>query len=776
VPFSETLQLKATSLSSNAPQVRQPRRSIAARAAVSTLLLAAVVGVVGHQYGFEEIINHIRELSPAAIGVIEAGLLANALMAALRFKVISTDAGHPIGLRQAMAAVGAGSLGGALFFQIAGQLMARSIVLRRGGVPFDTVVVATLYERIVAAGVSALLALLGALYIFGQVKVDQSAGGTQLITVLCGLGAAIGMAGWLGFGSLVKRNVWPLLTRVFVFRLLRIAGLTVLVQLPMMAAYSLIAHQFSPYTPVIDVFAASAIVMFAASVPVSLAGWGIREISAVVALGAVGISASSALTTAVIVGAGSLLAMGAVLAISVGGSNKVAPALDDKFVVEVIDYSRALGWMLPLTAAVFVLFQIYVPLGSGLLNVNLADPVAILGGSLFVLRAVGSRQWPTWRVDHVNLFVLLATLALGFSLLLGASRFGWTNWALVNRFAGWFVLLAYAATGALITSLGGMRALSILALTYVGATAGVVIVELALLLANAVGAPAQQLVRLDEIEGFSQNHNFLAFQMLIGASALLTFIRSRARKEILLGLLLAGLWFAGSRSGWISIACLVVAAIYLKRLRGREALAAFAYALAAAVVLALVPIFMAHLTAHLGSGATSRVIFPQHLTAHLGSGATSRVIFPQMVRTEASVAERLATLAGGWKLFVEHPVFGAGLGAFRNEHILSSSSIPLVIHSTPLWLLAELGLVGFLAFAIPGLYVWVSEWRRATYDRASALVALCFLAFAIMSGFADMVYQRTFWLIVGGALAVSLASTGGSKEPGQSCGYESGNS
>ena len=51
------------------------------------------------------------------------------------------------------------------------------------------------------------------------------------------------------------------------------------------------------------------------------------------------------------------------------------------------------------------------------------------------------------------------------------------------------------------------------------------------------------------------------------------------------------------------------------------------------------------------------------------------------------------TLVGGWKLFVGHPLFGAGLGAYRHEDILASSRIPLVIHSTALWLLAELGLV-----------------------------------------------------------------------------------
>src|SRR6185312_4182581 len=97
-------------------------------------------------------------------------------------------------------------------------------------------------------------------------------------------------------------NILPLLSRQVVLRMLRIAGLTVLVQLPMMSVYVAIAHEFSPAMPIVDLAAASAVVMFAASVPISLAGWGVRELSAVVALGAVGMSTSGALATAIIIG------------------------------------------------------------------------------------------------------------------------------------------------------------------------------------------------------------------------------------------------------------------------------------------------------------------------------------------------------------------------------------------------------------------------------------------------------------------------------------------
>jgi O-antigen ligase len=199
-----------------------------------------------------------------------------------------------------------------------------------------------------------------------------------------------------------------------------------------------------------------------------------------------------------------------------------------------------------------------------------------------------------------------------------------------------------------------------------------------------------------------------------------------------LTLLLVMFWFAGSRSGWIAIGCVLAAGIFFRVVDFREAAIGLVCAVAVAVLVT--------------------TILP--LIGGSFSSGPEVSVQPLIVPTEASTAERWITIVGGWNLFLEHPILGAGLGAFRNQMILAKSGIPLVIHSTALWLLAELGLVGFLAFSVPGFYVWITEWRRAPREPASAVVALCFVGFAVMSGPADMVYQRTFWLLVGAALAV----------------------
>jgi len=108
---------------------------------------------------------------------------------------------------------------------------------------------------------------------------------------------------------------------------------------------------------------------------------------------------------------------------------------------------------------------------------------------------------------------------------------------------------------------------------------------------------------------------------------------------------------------------------------------------------------------------------------------------PVVLPTVSSTQERLVSIIGGLNLFWDHPVFGAGLGAFRN----TLDGLPLVIHSTAVWLLAELGIVGFLIFAVSFTHIFFKEWKSAPVDQTSAFIVLCLGGFAdIMSGPGDM--------------------------------------
>ena len=62
------------------------------KAAVTLLLLAAVLVAVAYRYGASDILAYLRQLSPAFVGLIALGLLANAMLAVLRFQVLASDA------------------------------------------------------------------------------------------------------------------------------------------------------------------------------------------------------------------------------------------------------------------------------------------------------------------------------------------------------------------------------------------------------------------------------------------------------------------------------------------------------------------------------------------------------------------------------------------------------------------------------------------------------------------------------------------------------------
>ena len=692
------------------------------KAAVSIALLLGVVVLVGYYYDTSEILSDIRALSVGAIGLFFVALFANAFAAVFRFKIIAGEIEHPIGFRRAMAAVSAGTLAGAIFFQIAGQLMARGFIASRGGIPFAAVVVITAYERFTAAILSALLALGGAFFIFGNIYLDQSAGGADLIKIMAGLIVATAAGALMGYGRMAVRTLAPMLTRHFARRCLTIIGLTLCVHVPMQAAYVIAAHTLSPQTSIPNLVAASAIVMFATSVPISLAGWGMREMSAVVGLGAIGVPAHAALTAAVMIGIGSLLVVGVFAAISLPDfRGKKQPAQGQS--TQSIDYYRVLEWVLPLGAATLVLFQIYVPVQAGLLNVNLADPLAILGGVLFILVCVRLGQWPRWRMRHINLAAVVATLVLGGSLLIGAERFGWTTWAVTNRFLGWFVLLAYAGTGALIVRRAKSDGFQLILLTFAGASAAIAGIEIFLVVLTALGFHAP--VVASNAEGFSLNHNFFAFQLLMAMAAAICAIRGDRLRVSVLALIMGGLWFAGSRSGWIGAVFVIGTGLYLGVARAREV----AIAIACAAAIGVIAVGLQHLS-------------------HSAQG------MPVIVPSAESSQERLFSIIGGLKLFLAHPIVGAGLGAFRNQMIFIASTQPLLIHSTAVWLLAELGLIGFLAFAVPAIYVFANEWQHARKQQVSALIVLCLVAFAVMASPADMLYQRTLWLLIGAGLAM----------------------
>lgn len=495
-------------------------------------------------------------------------------------------------------------------------------------------------------------------------------------------------------------------------------------------------------------FAAAAVISFAASIPVTVNGWGIREMTAVYVLGWLGISAADAVAVSVLIGLCSTLVIVAVspfaLKKTIDGVTSVGESPQmDKPMYEV---EKASAWILSMAAAVLVFFQIHADLpGSlGLINLNLADPFAILALAAVSIHALSIRRFPVWRVQNFNVILALISVVLLMAFLRGLPEIGVTQWALAGRVFGWVVLLGYISAGYLIVAYSGAHGLRRLSETMVAT--GVMIVVLQIILRFLVQSGWIIGIPLTlNFEGYAANRNAFAFQLLVCVALLLGLLSVRARHRtlwsiapraisslslkisvhaptLLLSFLLVGLILSGSRVGWLVGMVALLAAWIGGSVERRE----IATGVFFAVVLWGLTLILSMIPGIEIQSVTSRSSFSDGLH---GDSMTRAV-----------------------DLWMQFPILGAGLGVFI-EKSPSWFGYPLIIHSTPLWILAELGLAGAAVFGWAFLVVCLFAFKFRTTRPAVRILGMLLLGFACFCLVHEILYQRIFWLVLGATLA-----------------------
>jgi len=702
------------------------------RIAISLLLLAGAAWVVARETDWTLVGAAFTRMSYGAFVLAILALVAGALLATLRLQWIARDLGYRLSFRDAMAGFTYGQVMGAVFFQLAGQLLARSAVLARRQVPPSATILITGYERLAALFISLLLAAIAAGYLFGAISLDYRQGGAAFIKIVAG--AALVVAGGAAFiwGKLLISQLPPI-TRGTARGLAWNAAISLSIQIFTMIAYVVLALTLVPDISIAKLAAAAALVMLAASLPISMAGWGIREMSAIYVLGTLGVSADVSFMIAFSIGILSLAVVG-ILAL-VGLRDTAANVKPREPSANSIDYAALLDTALPIAAATAVFFQLFLPLKSGLISVNIADPIVVMAASIFAYNHF-RQPLPSWRLPYFNLLICLASFALVAGYLHGYGQFGWSQWAFANKLVGWPILLCYGATGALIVYRMRDAGFDLLLRTFVATGLIIFSFDYAISIAYWSGVVFLKPIVQLPIEGFSQNRNAFAFQLIL---ALCILLATRwPYRAIWLGITIGGVIITGSRAGYITLTAVLMVSFYFSWIDRRQA--AVAGALAGMIVIAseLVPA-LAHLANFLMSSSAS------------GSSGSSNIA--NMISGSYSDAERLQSLVGGWRLFLTHPIFGAGLGAFMEDQIRRGTT--LVIHSTPIWLLAEFGIVGFILLSAPIILIFRAEILSLRHiDVAGCLLILVMIAFSVMSQAHEILYQRTFWILVGAAMAM----------------------
>jgi O-antigen ligase len=719
---------------------------------------AAAVVLVVVSIDFGKLAASFHQVAALPVALAAVLLVANFLLAFFRFEWTLGAVGIALDRRTAVYAFALGNLASQFLLNIIGQSLTRAVVLQANGVPMSATVAATWLERLIAIATVGAGATVSALALFGSLGFELRQGGAYMLSIALAVAAVLVVVGFPRFAAAIGRDELRAMLRT-AGRLTPALLASLAVHLAMFAAYAVLVRAFVPDIAWAKLAPAIVIVMFTAGLPISWAGWGLREFGAVYVFSAIGVANELAVVVAVVVGAISLLialAAGAAVVVDAWRRPKVRPgAVQAKpgIADALAPSDPILTWTIGILAACLIYFQLRVPTGGGELTVNAADPLAITALFFAVVFAATGRFLELFpRLVLWSIAGIAAVLALGLAVaFLGP---GLSKWAVVNRMLGFPVLIGYAGIPGLVLMTAGERSRAILIDAFVGAAVMICALQLvALAIHHWIHPLPLDFLRYvfatsGQLEGYAENPNAFAFQLLM-ALALLLGVRPPVS--------------AHARSSWRLLgAVILLAALVLTRSRagilcgiGALALAALLHAVPPRALLSRRSIFAA-----LIAGATLVGV------AIVLWGSIDRMMvssFGVDWRPLAGESDALRWQSNvlGWHTWRQHPLLGGGLGAFLLARALIEQrrNLALVIHSVPIWFMAEMGLVGLMAYVLFVASLVAAGVAALRHDAPHARALLVAVAvFAVMSLVHDLFYQRAFWFVAGLLLVAPIAS------------------
>ncbi|WP_404422552.1 O-antigen ligase family protein [Thalassospira australica] len=672
-------------------------------------------------------------------------LVLNQFLSSVRFKVSLSIFDVNLSLREANKINVYSIISGLVFFNFFGQSLSRSYLIG-SSLGKEAAFFLTAVERAISISILLVASIFFALLCFGGISFDTSPAvmvvlAVSFVFISCGIYFSFFLSEQqtAGISHIFSKSVggglcWMLL-------------ITLAMHLFMLGGYLCLVLGVVGIDS-ISIFAvlAAILTMLGASFPISFGGWGLREVSAAFAFDAAALSPELGIAVGVGVGVLTILALGINVSVIFGqdiilrsrSSLKINGSdgrpKDSGF------FLSTLAWVLPVIIFVFVMVQIPVPVGSGELMLNFADPIAIVCGMTFLFvffqRKMWSEIWISASCGYA-LGALILIILLGF--FLGYFKYGYLSWAFYNRLIGLGLLMSYFISGMALSSFWDRDGLHYLVKMLILALSVMLVIEYfsrIFLNPETLYAFGWDSPRWLALFG---NPNAYAFFLVCCFPVVFIFLRFDASRRFDIwyyfssAIFLLAIYLTGSRAAYGAI--LVVMAFlcfsYLRRVVTTVSIA---------IMLGVIVYLLESVLFSFGGNAGN-----SYLTKKLMAGGL------------ASVQEdRILSLVEGWKMFLDFPIFGAGLGAFYHQQM--NAGIPLVIHNSFLWVLAEFGIFGFVVVFGPiGIFALKNlintSWLRD--DKMYALLAIICGA-SIMGLAHEMMYQRILWLLLGVFLTNSL--------------------
>ncbi|MEI8320432.1 MAG: lysylphosphatidylglycerol synthase domain-containing protein [Alphaproteobacteria bacterium] len=234
---------------------------------------------------FKELGNCFQPLSFPIIFLVSAIFLSNLCVAAFRLQIIYKKMGLFIPYIKIFRAFLTGQISSLLFFPSLTSFYGQTLVLSKSNKKIGHNVTAYLIDRFISLAVGFSLALAGLFILKRELFQKILSENNQLLPLFISLATA--------FFFVIKKffslqQIWSMFLENF-FYILLLSFLSLVSWIAMGSIFMILYKIFDPQTSTILVMAASFIISFAASLPITPNGWGIREVTAIKAFGFLGL-------------------------------------------------------------------------------------------------------------------------------------------------------------------------------------------------------------------------------------------------------------------------------------------------------------------------------------------------------------------------------------------------------------------------------------------------------------------------------------------------------
>ena len=437
------------------------------------------------------------------------------------------------------------------------------------------------------------------------------------------------------------------------------------------------------------------------------------------------------------------------------------------------------------------------------IRVGLTDFLIPIGLIIFGIHFIRTKDCPELISEHIWKLLALMSIWMLISLINGYIYIGeLINWALVNKFAGWFILISYFCVGVHLGTLSKENKILFFKILLV--TNWIIcIAEIFTywVFSHGFFHQYQYIANHYRMVGFYQNPNAFGIYLSVIFMLQLFMIRENLlfRKTVMIissSMILLCVYYSYSRSAWLGLFLGVISLVYLER----KLIVYVGYSVIIALIMNVV-IYSDYtknkneeLIEYFYPGIQKVIDYYEESTIYFQKRYENErnIVLENIDKIESVVsdkksiniksqdieleekkidkkdvveisikdrislnghADRISIIKRSLSYWLDSPILGIGLGG----HIWNSlkeniNSNDVTIHSSPNWLLVETGLIGFFIFSL-FIFICIKSLlidakSDIEYLSPQAMIGIIIIMLGASVG-TEVLYQRYLWLLLG---------------------------